>query len=404
MAAADSNSYSAYLKDMWPKKAIQNLTLEDNVVWGMIDKFTDWKGDKYHLPLGYGDTAGVGVDFNVAQANKQPSSEAQFELTPSTYYSLFSIQRKLIRQAKDDGAVVEALGRQSQSAMNQWKRCNGLFIFGNGGGALGQVTAINGNVLTVATSAQAAHFERHLFVQSATTDGTSGSVNTGSTRIESIDIGAKTLTVLNAAAIIGLAVNDYLFIDGTFGGVMKGFDAWLPASVTSSLFFGLDRTVYPTRLGGIKVTGTGLSPRAIAKRAALEVWKAGGKADWYVLGPEDFYSLCNDIESSGNLIRTTAPSGKLDGVSFGIAYDAIEFMGPRGAITVTCDYNAIDGTGWMLDKKSWRLVGIGDFPYFDDMGGGRLMKEGNADAYEGRIVGDFQLGCDAPGRNCRVTF
>lgn len=406
MAAADSNSYSAYLKDMWPKKAIQNLVLEDNVLWGLLDKYTDWKGGNYHLPLGYGDTAGVGADFNIAQANKQPTSEAQFQLTAATYYSLFSIQRKLIRQAKDDGAVVESLGRQSTSAMNQWKRGNGIFIFGNGGGALGQITAISGNTVTLSTSAQTARFERNLSVETAPTDGTSGTVNQGSNRVTAIDIGNRllTFTAAVATALPFAAVNDYIFIAGTFGAVVKGLDAWLPSTVTNTPYFGLDRTVYPTRLGGIKVTGTGQSPRQTAKRAALEVWKAGGKADLYVLGAEDFMSLSNDLEAAGSLSRTTAPSGKLDGITFGIGYDAVEMQGPRGKITVVCDYNATDGVGWMLTKKTWRLVGIGDFPYFDDMGGGRIMKEGNADAYEGRIVGDFQLGCDAPGYNCRVTF
>lgn len=406
MAAATPTSYDAYLRDMWKGNAIQNLVLEDNVTWGAIRKDTSWRGDKYHLPLGYGDTGGVGADFNIAQNNKQPTAEAEFQLTPSVFYSLFSIQRQLIRRAKDDGAVVESIGRQSSAAMNAWKRLNGIYLFGNGGGALAQVTAVSGTTLTLSTSAQTARFEKGLTVTTATTDGTSGSENAGSNRITAVDVGSKTLTgaVAWTTAIPALAVNDYVFVQGTFGTVVKGFDAWLPSSVTSTAFFGLDRTAHPTRLGGLRLTATGLSPRQAAKRAALEVWKAGGKADWYVLGPEDFMNLSNDLESSGNLVRTTMPSGKLDSVSFGIEFEAIKFMGPRGEITVTCDYNATDGTGWMLTKRTWGLYGIGEFPYFDDMGGGRLMKEGNADAYEGRIVGDFQLGCDAPAYNCRVTL
>lgn len=406
MAAANPSSYGSYLVDMWPRKAIQNLVLEDNVVWGVLDKKTDWRGGKYELALGYADTGGIGADFNVAQANKQPTSEAKFELTPSTFYSLFSIERQLIRRAKDEGAVVESLGRQSEGAMNAWKRANGLFLFGNGGGALGRVAAISGNTLTLNTQAATSHFEKNLHVQTAPTDGTSGTVNSGTNRITAVDVASKTLVGLSAwaTAIPGIAVNDYVFIDGTFGSVVAGFDAWLPATLTSTLFFGLDRTTHAQRLGGLQTNAAGLSPRAAAKRAAMDVWKGGGKADLYVLGPEDFMNLSNDIESSGNIMRTTTPSGKLDGVTFGVAYDAIEMQGPRGKIQVVCDYNCPDGVGWMLTRKTWRLVGIGDFPYFDDFGGGRLMKESHADSYEGRIVGDYQLGCDAPGWNSRVTF
>lgn len=406
MAAATPTSYDAYLLDMWKKNGIQNLVLEDNPTWGAIQKDTSWRGDKYHLPLGYGDTSGVGADFNIAQNNKQPTSEAEFQLTAVSFYSLFSIQRQLVRRAKDKGAVVEAIGRQSTSAMNAWKRLNGIYLFGNGGGALGVVSAVSGTTLTLTTAAATARFEKNMFLTSSTTDGTSGSVNAGSNRITAVDIGSRTLTgaVAWTTAIPSLAVNDYVFVDGTFGNVITGFDGWLPSSVTSTAFFGLDRTSHPTRLGGQRVTATGLSPRQAAKRAALEVYKAGGKADWYVLGPEDFNNLTNELESAGNLVNTKMPAGKLNSMSFGISYDAIDMVGPRGKITVSCDYNCPDGVGWMLTKSSWGIYSIGDAPYFDDMGGGRLIKEGSADAYEGRIVGDLQVGCDAPSYNCRVTL
>lgn len=408
MAAANSTTYDAYLKDMWPRKAINNLVLEDNASWGSIQKFTDWAGDKYNLCLAYGDTQGQGPDFNSAQNNKQASLEAKFELTPSTYYSLFSIQRKLIRQSRNDGAVVEALGRQSMSAMNTWKRSNGLFLFGNGGGALGVVSSVSTTSLVLTTAAAVRRFEVGMTLEASTDDGTGASpagVLPGTVRITAIDEDTRTLTGnVNWSTITGIAATNYLFIAGSYGAVMSGFDAWLPATVTSTSFFGLDRTAHKQRLGGQRVTATGMSPRAAAMRAAQVCWRAGGKPDWYILGTEDFLNLQYDLQSAGALVRTQTPAGKLDGVSFGISYDGIEMLGPAGKITITCDYNCPDGVGWMLTKKTWRLVGLGDFPYFDEMGGGRMQKEANADAYEGRIVGDFQLGCDAPGWNARVTL
>ncbi len=408
MAAATSQSFDSYLKDMWTSKAVNNLVLQDNEVYGQIEKDDSWKGDEYRISMSYGDTGGFSADFGTAQRNKQPTAETTFKLTAATTYSLFSVARKVIRQSRDKGAVVEVLGRQTAAALNSWKRKNGIYTFGNGGGALAVVASVAGTSLVLTTDAGTQRIELNDALEFSATDGTSGSVraSTTSVRVTGVDVATRTLTgsVAWTTACPGLIAGDYVFIEGTFGSVIKGFDAWLPATVTSTAFFGVDRTAHKTRLGGQRINALGLSPRQAAKRAANEVWKAGGKADWYVVGPERYQDLITDLESAGNMVRTVSvPSAKVGGMSFGIAYDAIAFQGPRGEIKVTCDYNCSDDVSWMLTKKTWVRASIGGAPYLDNMGGETIMREGGSDSYEGRWVGDEQQGCTAPGWNCRVN-
>jgi hypothetical protein len=408
MAAATSQSFDAYLKDMWTPKAVNNLVLQDNEVYGMLEKDDSWKGDEYRISMSYGDTGGFSADFGTAQANKQPTSEITFKLSSATTYSLFSVARKVIRQSRDKGAVVEVLGRQTAAALNSWKRKNGIYTFGNGGGALAVVASVSGASLVLTTEAGTQKIELNDSLEFSSTDGTSGSARaqTSSVRVTAVDVATKTLTgnVNWTTACPGLTAGDYVFIEGTFGAVIKGFDAWLPATVTSTPFFQVDRTLHKTRLGGQRINALGLSPRQAAKRAANEIWKAGGKADWYILGPERYQDLISDLESAGNMVRTVSvPSAKVGGMSFGISYDAIAFQGPRGEIKVTCDYNCSDDVSWMLAKKTWVRASIGGAPYLDNMGGETIMREGGSDSYEGRWVGDEQMGCTAPGWNCRVN-
>ena len=412
--AATSTSYSAYLKDIWPIKSIYNLVLSNNTLWGLLEKDTSWSGKTYNIPLGFGRTGGVGAQFNIAQQNKKPTSEADFALTEATFFSLFSVDRKVIRKSRNDqGAVKEALANESENAFEAWKRYNGLYLFRNGGGAIGVVSAVSGTTLTLTKTADIRNFERNLSIEFSSDDGSSSSPAgvrpmTMASTITAITRSAAQLTAaVNWTTICpGLTVGDYVFVQGTYGAVAKGLDAWLPASApgSSDSFFNVNRSLDTDRLAGVRTTQTGNSPRNSAYNAAMEVFKMGGKPDLYVLGTTDFVNLQADLQSAGTLISTKMPAAKVGGVSFGIEYDAITFMGPAGPIQAVCDYNAVDGTSWMLTKDTWVIASIGDAPYFDDQGGGELLKEPTADSVEGRVAGDWQLGCKAPGYNARVTL
>jgi hypothetical protein len=418
MAAANSTSYSAFLKQIWPLKEVYNLVLANSPLWGVLEKDTGWTGSLYNIPIGIGRTTGFAVgsgNFTVAQTNKTGTKSVDFALTPSTAYSLFSIDRLLMKRTQnEEGAVKQALGYESKAAFDLWGRMNGLYLFGNGGAALAQIASVSGATITLTDPNATRAFDINMKLEFSTTDGSGSTGSTlassGVPAITAIDRTAGTLTAGSAwtTYVSGIAAGNFVFIQGTYGQTAKGLSAWLPsvAPTTGDNFFTVDRSADPDRLAGVRSVGTGLAPRVAAYAAAMAAFKMGGKPDLYVIGPTNFIDLQSDLQANGNVMNTKMPAAKIGNISFGLEYDAISFVGPAGTINVLCDYNCPTATGYMLTKNTWKVCSVGDAPYFDDFGtgGGDLLREPTSDSYEGRVVGDWQLGCLAPGYNVRVAL
>lgn len=416
MAAASSSTYKL-LRDLWPQKAIYDELYKASPTLGILKKDTSFYESHRFIDVGYGAPQGVGPNFGIAKAAKTASKAAEFSITAVTYYGLFSLEGRLMRQSKGDKAViVKPLARESRNVITQWKRDLSRYIHGNGGGALGQITA--GSTLTTATVTLVdtntnRFIEQGMTLNTSTADGTSGSVKAGSVTVKSIVRNldsTSTITVDQASWVAGIptaAASDYIFRAGAFGAVLTGFDGWNPASDPgATLFFGVDRTPDVQRLGGIRVDARGKSPREAALRAARIVADVGGMPDTYILSTTDWEALQLELQSAGTLKYTQVPSAPLGKFNFGLKYDAIQIMGPTGPINVITDPDATVGVGRMLSLDTWTLASTGELVSIIEGGAGPggMMMEDASDAFESRLVGDFQLYCEAPGLNARVAL
>jgi len=74
-------------------------------------------------------------------------------------------------------------------------------------------------------------------------------------------------------------------------------------------------------------------------------------------------------------------------------------MGPAGTIKCFMDINCLDNYPVMTQQDTWEFGTMGDAPYFDMEDGNRILRETDSDSYEGRIIGDFQLYNEAPGKS-----
>jgi len=411
MAATTSTSYSALLKEVWPQEDIYDLLLENMPFLGIVPKDTEFYEKVRHVALGYGTGQGVGADFAIAKAAKTSSKEAEFQVTTYTHYSLFSITRKVIRQSKNKrGAILQALARESELALKAWKREIAIMLPGNGGGMIGTgdgTWTITGNAITLSDINQIVNFEIGQQLQFATTDGTSGSVKSGYVTVSAVnpDTGVITTSESNiSVAVPGVANSDKIFRNGNFGAMVKGVGAFIADSSSPAVLYNMTRTDQPVRKAGLRVSATNLLPREAAMKAAKEVFIQGGKPTHYIEAPNDFLSLQLDLQSAGSLLNTKEPAAKIGSYTFGMPYEGVGFMGPSGVVKVLPDYTFSPGTAFMLMMSTWKLGSTGELCYMDDEDGNRILREENADAYEGRVVGDYALYCEAPGYNARVTF
>lgn len=412
-APARSSDYKL-LRELWPQKSIYEVLLNVSPTIGVIRKDTSFYEKKRYIGAGYSSPQGIGYTFGDAKEAKSASQAVEFAIEPKSLYGAFSLEGLLMRRAQSDKAIiVDPLKRESKNLVHTWMREISRTLHGNGGGALGQISVVSGTDVTLTAFGDTRAFEKNMLVQTSTTDGTSGSVNSGFVTISSVQRDRSTPKLIATAnwttGIAAAANNDYIFRKGGFGSAITGFAGWNPLWSTSSLpgsFKGADRDLDPERLAGICLDARTLSPRLAALRAARLVHEAGGKPDTYILSTEDFENLANELQSSGLLKYSQVPATSIGKFNFGIKYDAVQIMGPAGPIDCLADPDAPVGVGRMLQKDTWVLASMGELVHWIDGANpsGNGMLEDAADAVEFRMVGDLDLYCEAPGWNCRVRL
>ena len=407
MTAASNTSYDALLKEVWPQDDIYDELFDLNEsFFAMVPKDTGFTEKFRHIAVGTSHTQGLSASFSQAKANQAPTVQKEFKISPVTYYSFFQIQRQLLKRSKSNkAAILSALDREPRSAIYGWKRVNGIYL-GNlsGFGDLGRLASFTGAVLTFAGDASfvTKHFEQGMTLElSVDNTGVAGvRVSASPLRIISVDREGGTVTCNQsiAAAIPAAGQTDYVYRAGDYAAVVSGVYAWCPiATPTATLFFGLDRTSEPQRLGGWRVNTKNLSQRGALKKTLKVLKENGANPTHAFYSPNDFLNLQMEIESSGVLKTVKEPGAMINKYKFGMPFEGIEVMGPAGPVKVMFDINMQDNYPLVTQLSTWTYASMGDVPYFDEQDGNRILRETDADAYGGRIIGDGQLYTECPG-------
>jgi hypothetical protein len=408
-ATSGSSGYNLG-RELWPQKSIYDAILKESPFLGKAPKDTSFYEDIRHIAVGTGAPQGVGPIFTTAKGNKSASTAKQFAITAKTYYALFSIAGRLMRQAKGDQAlIVKPYARESKNAITQWKRDISAFLFGNGGGAIGQISStsnVSTNAITLADTAAVRFFDEGMVLTSSTADGTSGSIKSGKVTVTGVirsgaNKGRITVDQVWTTGIPTAAASDYLFREGVFGNVLNGLAAWIPSSDPSAtLFNGVDRSSSPEKLAGYRIDGTNLTPTNAALTAAGAVHDSGGASDVYVLSTTDWQNLRNDLSAAGTLVMQASPAAGIGSYKPGMSYTAIKLQGPSGIIDVLADPDCKTGRGYMLMTETLKLASTGELVSLIE---GPMMEDA-ADAWESRFVGDLDLICECPYYNATVQL
>lgn len=405
MAYLDINSLGPVLKQKFTKKKFNTLGYKHNTAFGLVKKETDWDGDVYRIPLAFANPQGRAHDLQRADANITPTGYRQFALTRARDFSLFGITTEAIRAAKGEpGSVIKSLSSEIEKATMSLTRNMAQELYRNGGTARANGSSVSNAVLTLTQPADCAQFEYGMTCVSSATDGTSGSVRAGSVQIVGIDRDAGTLTanVNWATGITGFAATDYIFQDGDFGAGMKGFLAWLPTTAPSQgeNFFGTDRSVDATRLGGVRISGGGGPIEETLIEAAARLGREGSSADVCLMNPLDMANFIKAISGKNIYERGTRQS--VDEPSVG--YKSIRVMWSTGDIDIMQDVNCPKGKAFMLQMDTWVFASLGEAPGIIDEDGLTFVRNVNSDDYKGRVGYYGQLGCSAPGWNAVITL
>jgi len=394
-------NFAAALKQHYTNERIENMVYKDNPFLAMVSKYEQFGGQNLKLPIKWGNPQGRSAVFAMAQDNKYASSISAFLLERNHDYSLASIGNEVLEASKGNAnAFMEAATTEIDGAIESSVRSLAIALFGDGSGSLGQVLSGTGTAATSITLVQIddiTNFEVGMVLQFNPTKtavpGTLAPSSTTGLLVSAVNRDTGVITHASGAII----TNDYIYQIGDYDAKIKGLDAWVPSSApTSAAFFGVDRSVDPTRLGGIRFNAASLPLEEGLIGAASRAAREGGKPDVCFMNYSNFADLEKALGSKVSYID--------EKINPQIGFRGILIHGPRGPIKVIPDQNCPKNVAYMLDMSMWKLYSLGKAPKILDSDGLRFLRESSADAVEVRVGYYAQLGCRGPGYNVRIAL
>lgn len=406
MAAVTATDLLPVLKEIYPNGVPKEVIYANSPTLALLPKDTEEAyGEHIKVPLLFADPQGTSATFSDAQTNTTAQKYKAFELDTIDYYGVYQITGRAIDKSKKDrGSFVRGLKTGMDGVMRSVKRRLSHNLFRNHGGALGRLaasSAISSAVATLATARDTRFFEPGMVLKASTADGTSGAVESGSVTVLSVQRAAGTVTATAgwAAGIATIADSMYLFKIGDFGLMMRGFDAWLPATAPTGgdSFFGVDRSTDATRLAGVIGDLSAMPIEEALPDALTRVSDEGGHPDLIVLNSTNWTALAKAL-------GTKKEYGERSAYDAEISFKTIKVMGPAGECDVVMDPESQSDVMWVFQTDTWKVYSMGDLVRVLDDDGLPYLRQASADGVELRVVTRPQLGCVAPGWNGRFAI
>lgn len=422
--------FAPALKQIYPTGVPESLTLKDHPFWAKMKKVQDFYGQNLKLPFRFADPMSVSRTFGTALTNRAVSA-SQYKnvtLTRGHQYGVIQIDRETILASMNDaGAFLQARKAEIDGVINQVGNRISQDLFGDGSGILGQISSSSNtgtSTVTLSDVNQIVNFEygqNVVLTASVPSPGTAPSLRTGNGFIIGVDRDAGTLTISATAGgsaanwstvITSAAAGDYILQAGDNVGysgtsttsAIVGLAAWLPLIAPTvgggDSFFGMDRSADPSRLAGIRYSGTGLPIEEVLNKTAARVARDGGRPDFCVF---NYAQLSNLQTSLGAKIRYT--EFKSGDARTAVTFAAFSVPGPKGDLTVVADGDCPTAQGYMLQSDCWSFRHLSGAPELVTMGNvNGSLQEATADALQVRVACYGQTMCDAPGYNAVMTL
>jgi len=398
------NTVQEAVKIHYKPQRVRNMVYKNNPFLGLIPKFTKFGGLSMPIPLRFSDPQRRAATFATGQGNTSSSKLAQFSLTRVKDYGFAFIDGETIQATKgDNNAFLRYLTMEIDGAINSITRSLAVSLYRDGSGSIGACNADPGTTTTVTLSdtEDVTNFEVGMNLVFAA-DAASALRAGGARTISAVNRATGVITV-SAAMDAAVAINDLIFQEGDYLAAnnrlkVSGLDAWVPSAAPSATtFFGVDRTSDTTRLGGVRFDGSSMPIEEALIGAAAQIARDGGRPD---LALCDFATYATLEKALGSrVVYSTLKAPDVD-----IGFSGISVVGPNGSVNIIPDYNCQPNTMWLLQKDTWVLATLGDAPQFLDLDSLRMLRDAGSDAYEVRLGYYGQVGCYAPGWNCRIAL
>jgi hypothetical protein len=390
----------------WYASSYENMFYRDRPAMGMIAKERAG-GEQVKQPIKISQGPGQSATFTNALGNVGLSVRRPFLGDWGLDYSLAQVQNTLIELSQDNkGAVVKALADETESAVDALAQRFEHDLFRSGYGDLGVVLSGQATpTITLTLRSDAQNFFPGQVVVAAPAVNTGVLLNAGaSIVVSSVDRDAGTVTSAGnwTASIAGLIATSVLFQQGDRTSAatptplkVVGFAGWLPlvAPVGGDSFFGVDRSLDPVSLAGVRVSGLGKPISQAIYDLAVRIGENGGAPDACFISFDAFGKLATELDNR-------AIYDNIQGAGITISYEAITVAGPKGRIRVFPSTFCPMDRLFVITKRDWTIYcGGGANPMFPSLKGVSLLDVSSADAVQVRHKTLAQLMCAAPGHS-----
>lgn len=405
----DATAAAAALKVLYDDQKIAKLFYEDNPLLALVPKFEDFGGASYPVPVMVSTGQGRSAAFATAQTNQTAALLKTFSVTRVSNYAVASITNEMLEASRTDKMAFARLAEvEIDGKLQGLSNDIGSNLFRSGTGSIGQVNAsgLSTGVITLMDPESVTQFEVNqiLTCSNGTTDGNAVRAAVG--YVIAVDRGAGTVTVASdafggsAATPSSWAASEYLSVQGDLNVKAAGLAAWIPSAAPSSAaFFGVDRSIDPTRLGGLRVDGSNKPIEEAIVDATKLAAREGANPDVFMTNFTSWAALDKSLGTKVNYCDLKGPAD--------IAFRGIRINGAKGEIKVVADRSCPGKLGYLLEMKSLKLISLNQAPHIVGYGSSDAMgwlRISNADAIEARAAAYWNLAVLQPGHNVRLAL
>ena len=324
MAISADQSILSLLK-VYYKDGVENLMFRNDPVLKALSK-EKIEGKTYNFSAMYGRGGAVSANYTIAKKVAANNTKAaEFAVEPGQLFSVCSFNQKEVLASKTRaGAFMKVAGAKFFAATEAFRKQMAAALYGRGYGELcysNYSTNIAENTpfdLTLPSHAVMAIDIDSQLVLKATVES---EVVKAHLTVTNIDDANGVVTVVSDTNVNAPLATDVICFDGSMNANGKpllpmGLGAWLPTvgkrtgsgwtNYIKERFYGVDRSVAPSRLAGAFVDGTGDAKKIDTIIKLLkQARRQGSAADMIVMNDNDWAAVSKEIEATNTYMSIT---------------------------------------------------------------------------------------------------
>lgn len=438
-AVAYSNAQTnvATLKELYSDDAwvMRDLVFNRNpglALWPKDESEMGLGGKYFPIPVLADTGAGRSANFGLAQQYQTAPQTYEFNVPRVSNYSLATLTGDFLRaSAENIGAFMPGAELNVKSAFQSIGNDLAHDLWSDGSGVRGTYGLGSGSiatgVITLDSLGQVYQFGVGMALVSFSISAQTPTQSTAAAigYVIAVDTSAGTVTVsATQGGAAGTPANwsasfpylaqagDVNFISNGLNSAnmlkVAGFFAWIPLTAPSGSdsFFSVNRSVSPTKLAGLRFSGTQESIQDALIDSVNQLAANGSEAgdpDFIFINPVSYQVLVKQLTSQGVYQMVKAKINEEVSISF----KALVLPTANGEIAILQDRNVPSQLAAIVTLKTWKLRTLGKCPqfltypgFYDQLG----IPVYGSDAIQLQIGYYGNNTCNAPGANAVVSL